>query len=58
MGSRNSLHAFEPLVDLLQNSAVPIAPIRTSVRPFAEMVEAMEDLREHPDRNIKDLIEV
>jgi 2-desacetyl-2-hydroxyethyl bacteriochlorophyllide A dehydrogenase len=57
LGSRNSLHAFEPLVQLLQGGAVDITPIRTSVRPFTETVEAMQDLREHPDRNIKVLIE-
>lgn len=57
VGSRNSLHAFQPLVTLLQAGAVDIAPIRTSVRPFAQTVEAMQDLREHPDRNIKVLIE-
>ena len=57
VGSRNSLHAFQPLVELLQDGAVDIAPIRTSVRPFAETVDAMKDLREHPDRNIKILIE-
>lgn len=57
VGSRNSLHAFQPLVRLLQTDAVDIAPIRTSVRPFAQTVEAIQELREHPDRNIKILIE-
>jgi 2-desacetyl-2-hydroxyethyl bacteriochlorophyllide A dehydrogenase len=57
LGSRNSLHAFEPLVQLLQGGAVDISPIRTSVRPSTETVEAMQDLRDHPDRNIKVLIE-
>lgn len=57
LGSRNSLHAFEPLVQLLQDGAVDIGPVRTSVRPFAQTVEAMQDLREHPDRNIKVLLE-
>jgi threonine dehydrogenase-like Zn-dependent dehydrogenase len=56
VGSRNSLDAFGPLVELLRNGAVDIAPIRTSVRPFAETVDAMQDLREHPARNIKVLI--
>lgn len=57
VGSRNSLDCFPPLVELLQDGAVDIAPIRTSVRPFAETVEAMENLREHPDRDIKVLVE-
>jgi threonine dehydrogenase-like Zn-dependent dehydrogenase len=57
VGSRNSLHAFQPLVKLLQDGVVDITPIRTSVRPFAQTVEAMQDLREHPERNIKVLLE-
>ncbi|ROR72403.1 zinc-binding alcohol dehydrogenase family protein [Bogoriella caseilytica] len=57
VGSRNSLNAFEPLIQLLHNQTVDIAPIRTSVRPFTDTVDAMRDLREHPDRNIKVLIE-
>lgn len=57
VGSRNSLNAFEPLVELLQGGAVDISPIRTSVRPFVETVSAMQDLREHPDQNIKVLVE-
>lgn len=57
VGSRNSLHAFEPLVELLRSGAVDIAPVRTSVRPFAETVDAMRDLREHPARNIKVLLD-
>ena len=57
LGSRNSLNAFRPLVELLQDGAVDIARIRTSVRPFAETVDAMQDLREHPSRNIKVLID-
>jgi 2-desacetyl-2-hydroxyethyl bacteriochlorophyllide A dehydrogenase len=57
VGSRNSLNAFQPLVSILQDGTVDITPIRTSVRPFDETVEAMQDLRENPDRNIKVLIE-
>lgn len=57
LGSRNSLNVFEPLIQLLRDETVDIAPIRTSVRPFTETVDAMRDLREHPDRNIKVLIE-
>ncbi len=57
VGSRNSLHAFEPLLDLVRTGAVDITPIATSVRPFAETVQAMVDLRERPDRNVKVLLE-
>lgn len=57
VGSRNSLNAFQPLVELLQDGAVDISPIRTSVRPFAETVDAMRDLAEHPARNLKVLID-
>lgn len=58
LGARNSLGAFGPLVRLLQDGLVDIAPIRTSVRPFAETVAAMEDLRDRPDRNLKVLVEL
>jgi threonine dehydrogenase-like Zn-dependent dehydrogenase len=57
VGSRNSLEAFQPLIELLQEGAVDIAGIRTSVRPFAETVDAMRDLGAHPARNLKVLIE-
>ena len=57
VGSRNSLNAFPPLIELLQDGDVDIAAIRTSVRPFAETVQAMQDLRERPDQNIKVLID-
>ncbi len=57
VGSRNSLNAFPPLLELLRDGAVDITPIRTSVRPFTETVDAMQDLRHHPARNIKVLID-
>ena len=57
VGSRNSRDAFQPLVAALQREAVDIDPIRTSVRPFADTVHAMRDLREHPDRDVKVLVE-
>ncbi|WNB86171.1 zinc-binding alcohol dehydrogenase family protein [Cellulomonas sp. ATA003] len=57
VGSRNSLGAFGPLLELLRRRTVDIAPVRTSVRRFTEVVDAMEGLREHPARNIKVLID-
>ena len=57
LGSRNSLDAFAPLVSVLQEGTVDITPVRTSVRPFTETVSAMRDLREHPDRDVKVLLE-
>lgn len=57
VGSRNSLAAFQPLTEILREGAVDISPIRTSVRAFEETVDAMRDLREHPDHDIKVLLE-
>lgn len=57
VGSRNSLNAFEPLIELIASGAVDITPIRTSVRPFAETVDAMQGLIDDPAANLKVLIE-
>lgn len=57
LGSRNSLDAFGPLIDLLQRRAVDIGPVLTSVVPAAGTIDAMKDLLAHADRNVKVLIE-
>lgn len=57
LGCRNSLDAFPRLVNLLQTKTVDIAPVRTAVRPFREAVRAMQNLRDHPERDIKVLLE-
>lgn len=57
LGSRNSLDAFPPLIELLQEGRVDIAPALTSVVPAAETIDAMRDLLEHAERNVKVLIE-
>lgn len=57
LGSRNSLDAFGPLIELLQEGRVDIAPILTAIVPAAETVDAMKDLLEHAERNVKVLVE-
>ena len=57
LGARNSLDAFPPLIKLLQDGAVDIAPILTSVVPAEQTVDAMRDLLEHAENNVKVLIE-
>lgn len=57
LGSRNSLDAFGPLIQLLQEGKVDISPILTSVVPAAETVDAMQDLLDHAERNVKVLVE-
>lgn len=57
LGSRNSLHAFPPLIELLQEQKVDISPVLTSVVPASETISAMKDLLEHPAKNVKVLIE-
>lgn len=57
LGSRNSLHAFEPLVELLRKGEVDISPILTSVVPATDTIEAMQDLLAHAERNVKVLVE-
>lgn len=57
LGSRNSLDAFGPLIELLQEGRADISPILTSVVPAAETVDAMKDLLEHAERNVKVLVE-
>src|SRR5699024_6284470 len=57
VGARNSLDAFDPLVELLRRDAVDITPIRTAVHGFEDAVEVMEDLSQRPARNIKVLLE-
>lgn len=57
LGSRNSLDAFAPLIQLLQDGKVDISPILTSVVPAAQTVDAMQDLLEHAERNVKVLVE-
>ncbi|GAB3818694.1 zinc-binding alcohol dehydrogenase family protein [Tessaracoccus terricola] len=57
LGSRNSLDAFGPLIQLLQEGRVDISPILTSVVPAAETIDAMQDLLEHTERNVKVLVE-
>lgn len=57
LGSRNSLDAFGPLIQLLQEGRVDISPILTSVVPASGTVDAMQDLLEHAERNVKVLVE-
>lgn len=57
LGARNSLDSFPPLIKLLQDGAVDIAPILTSIVPAAQTVDAMRDLLEHAENNVKVLIE-
>lgn len=57
LGSRNSLDAFAPLIELLQRGEVDISPILTAVVPAFATVDAMRDLLEHAERNVKVLVE-
>lgn len=57
LGSRNSLDAFPPLIELLQQGRVDISPVLTSVVPASGTIDAMKDLLEHADHNVKVLIE-
>lgn len=57
LGSRNSLEAFGPLVELLRGGGVDISPILTSVVPATGTVDAMRDLLEHAGGNVKVLVE-
>lgn len=57
VGSRNSLHDFEPLIEMIRDGRVDPSPIRTSVRPMGETVQAMQDLVDRPESNVKVLIE-
>ncbi|NLH70307.1 MAG: zinc-binding alcohol dehydrogenase family protein [Brooklawnia sp.] len=56
VGSRNSLDAFLPLIDHVAAGTVDVRPLATTVYPFAQTVEAMQDLLDHPENNIKVLI--
>lgn len=57
LGSRNSLDAFTPLIELLQAGDVDVDPVLTSVVPVEQAMDAMVDLIEHAERNVKVLIE-
>lgn len=57
LGSRNSLDAFPPLIDLLQQGSVDISPVLTSVVPVSGSTAAMQDQIDHGARNVKVLIE-
>lgn len=57
VGSRNSLDAFVPLIELLQQGKVDISPVLTSVVPAAETIAAMQDLLDNPAANVKVLVE-
>ena len=48
VGSRNSLDAFQPMVQLLQGKAVNSTPIRTSVRPFAQTINPCKTYENTP----------
>lgn len=55
-GSRNSLDAFVPLIDHVAAGTVDILPLATAVYPFAETIDAMQNLLDHPEDNVKVLV--
>lgn len=57
LGSRNSLDAFLPLIDHVAAGTVDVRPLATSVYPFDQTIDAMQDLLDHPEHNVKVLIE-
>ena len=57
LGSRNSLDAFVPLIELLQAGKVDIAPVLTDVVPASETIAAMQGLLDDPAANVKVLVE-
>ena len=57
LGSRNSLEAFVPLIELLQQGKVDIAPVLTQVVPASETIAAMQGLLDDPAANVKVLVE-
>lgn len=55
-GSRNSLDAFVPLIDHVTAGKVDILPIATTVYPFSKTIDAMQNLLDHPEDNLKVLV--
>ena len=56
LGSRNSLDAFRPLIEHVAAGDVDIEGMLTATYPFAETIDAMQDLLDHPANNVKVLI--
>ena len=56
-GSRNSLHDFEPLIDLVSQDKVALDPLITHVFPLDNAVEAFEQLLHNDGSLAKVLIE-
>ena len=56
LGSRNSLEAFRPLIKHVAAGDVNIEGMLTATYPFAETIDAMQDLLERPADNVKVLI--
>jgi threonine dehydrogenase-like Zn-dependent dehydrogenase len=56
LGSRNSLDAFRPLIRHVAAGDVDIDGMHTGTYPFAQTIDAMQDLLAHPENNVKVLI--
>ena len=56
LGSRNSLDAFRPLINHVAAGDVDIEGMHTATYPFAETIDAMQNLLDHPANNVKVLI--
>ncbi|SMP40372.1 zinc-binding alcohol dehydrogenase family protein [Anoxynatronum buryatiense] len=55
-GSRNSLHDFKPLIELVKSGAVAIESMVTHVYPFQDSIQAFEALVQSPADKLKVLI--